>query len=132
MTSLATLVASSSISSGREYTIGDLAREFRVTHRTLRFYEDRGLVTPRRQGTARFYSHRDRARLSKVLKAKQLGFTLTEIKVMVASEESASEPISLPLSTVEEQISHLERQHLEIEAALAELRTLRASLTHAA
>jgi DNA-binding transcriptional MerR regulator len=80
-----------------------VAREFSVSLRTLRFYEDRGLVTPRCQSTARFYSNRDRARLSKMLKAKQLGFTLSEIKAMVASEERGSEPISLPLATVEEQ-----------------------------
>jgi DNA-binding transcriptional MerR regulator len=132
MTSLTTLVASTTISSTREYTIGDLSREFSVSLRTLRFYEDRGLVTPRRQGTARFYSNRDRARLSKILKAKQLGFTLSEIKAMVASEASGSEPISLPLCTVEEQISHLEKQRREVEAALAELRTPKAGLVQAA
>ena len=60
------------------YTIGDLAREFGVTLRTLRFYEDRGLLSPRRDGTARIYDPRDRERLSVILKGKQLGFTLTE------------------------------------------------------
>jgi len=70
------------------YTIGDLAREFGVTLRTLRFYEDRGLLSPRRDGTARIYDPRDRERLSVILKGKQLGFTLTEIRAMVAEERS--------------------------------------------
>ena len=72
----------------KTYTIGDLAREFGVTLRTLRFYEDRGLLSPRREGTARIYDARDRSRLSVILKGKQLGFTLTEIRAMVAEERA--------------------------------------------
>ena len=76
------------------YTIGDLAREFGVTLRTLRFYEDRGLLSPRRDGTARIYDARDRERLSVILKGKQLGFTLTEIRAMVAEQNSGKrEPV---------------------------------------
>src|SRR5688572_31470451 len=75
--------------SGKLYTIGDLAREFGVTLRTLRFYEDRGLLSPRRDGTARIYSARDRDRLSVILKGKQLGFTLTEIRAMLAEDRVA-------------------------------------------
>src|SRR4051794_17199599 len=89
------------------YTIGDLAREFSVTLRTLRFYEDRGLLSPRRDGTARIYDARDRERLSVILKGKQLGFTLTEIRAMLAEERSAKGQamnLKLSLDQVEDQI----------------------------
>ena len=117
------------------YTIGDLAREFGVTLRTLRFYEDRGLLAPRRDGTARIYDPRDRERLSVILKGKQLGFTLTEIRAMVAEERSGGGPgmnLKLSLDQIEDQIQHLEQQKKEIEAALAELQTRRAGLAAAA
>ncbi|MEZ0167209.1 MerR family transcriptional regulator [Microvirga sp. TS319] len=117
------------------YTIGDLAREFSVTLRTLRFYEDRGLLSPRRDGTARIYDSRDRERLSVILKGKQLGFTLTEIRAMLAEERSVNGPalnLRLSLDQVEDQIRHLEQQKAEIEEALEELRTRRSSLAIAA
>ncbi len=117
------------------YTIGDLAREFGVTLRTLRFYEDRGLLSPRRDGTARIYDARDRERLSVILKGKQLGFTLTEIRAMVAEERSGNKPamnLKLSLEQVEDQIRHLEQQNSEIEEALAELRARRAGMVAAA
>ena len=117
------------------YTIGDLAREFGVTLRTLRFYEDRGLLSPRRDGTARIYDARDRDRLSVILKGKQLGFTLTEIRAMVAEERSGNGPalnLKLSLEQVEDQIRHLEQQKSEIEEALAELKARRASMAAAA
>ncbi|QRM28758.1 MerR family DNA-binding transcriptional regulator [Microvirga sp. VF16] len=117
------------------YTIGDLAREFGVTLRTLRFYEDRGLLAPRRDGTARIYDVRDRERLSVILKGKQLGFTLTEIRAMVAEERSgngAAMNLKLSLDQIEDQIRHLEQQKVEIEEALAELQSRRAGLAAAA
>ena len=119
----------------KSYTIGDLAREFGVTLRTLRFYEDRGLLSPRRDGTARIYDARDRDRLSVILKGKQLGFTLTEIRAMVAEERSANGPalnLKLSLDQIEDQIRHLEQQKVEIEQALAELHARRSSLAEAA
>jgi len=117
------------------FTIGDLAREFGVTLRTLRFYEDRGLLSPRRDGTARIYDARDRERLSVILKGKQLGFTLTEIRAMLAEERSGNGPamnLRLSLDQVEDQIRHLEQQKLEIEEALEELKARRATLAVAA
>ncbi|KFG67078.1 MerR family DNA-binding transcriptional regulator [Microvirga sp. BSC39] len=119
----------------KQYTIGDLAREFGVTLRTLRFYEDRGLLSPRRDGTARIYDARDRERLSVILKGKQLGFTLTEIRAMLAEERSGNGPamnLKLSLEQVEDQIQHLEQQKKEIEEALAELQARRAGLAAAA
>jgi DNA-binding transcriptional MerR regulator len=117
------------------FTIGDLAREFGVTLRTLRFYEDRGLLSPRRDGTARIYDARDRDRLSVILKGKQLGFTLTEIRAMLAEERSAEGPamnLKLSVDQIEDQIRHLEQQKAEIEEALEELKSRRAGLAVAA
>ncbi len=119
----------------KSYTIGDLAREFGVTLRTLRFYEDRGLLSPRREGTARIYDARDRDRLSVILKGKQLGFTLTEIRAMLAEERSgngAAMNLKLSLDQIEDQIRHLEQQKNEIEEALAELHARRAGVAVAA
>jgi DNA-binding transcriptional MerR regulator len=121
-----------SVASTKTYTIGDLAREFGVTLRTLRFYEDRGLLTPRREGLARIYDARDRARLSVILKGKQLGFTLTEIRAMLAEEnleaETGTSDLKLSLAQVEDQLVHLEAQKAEIERAIAELRAHRETL----
>src|SRR5262245_44552528 len=63
-----------------EFTIGELAKEFGVTLRTLRFYENKRLLSPRREGLARLYSKADRDRLALILKGKKLGFTLSEIR----------------------------------------------------
>ena len=93
----------------RMFTIGDLAREFSVSLRTLRFYEDRGLLSPKRQGTMRLYGTRDRVRLSMILKGKQLGFTLGEISAMLASDEVARGTpgeLKLSLEQIKDQISH--------------------------
>ena len=71
-------------SAGRNvFTIGDLAREFDVTLRALRFYEDKGLLTPRRQGLQRLYDRRDRKRLKLILMGKRVGFSLGEIREML-------------------------------------------------
>jgi len=100
-------------------TIGDLAREFNITARALRFYEKRGLISPRRHGPTRTYSQTD-------LQSKKLGFTLAEISQMLAGQEGRPPASSLPLSRQKcvEQIRLLERQKREIEAGLAELRRL--------
>ena len=66
--------------SDKLYSVAELAKELDITTRTLRFYEDRGLIAPQRVGTARIYSRRDRARMIMILRGKRLGFTLREIK----------------------------------------------------
>jgi DNA-binding transcriptional MerR regulator len=108
----------------RAWTIGDMAREFQVSLGTLRFYEDRALLHPRRRGTTRLYSGGDRVHLRMILKAKQLGFTLTEIREILAHDRS-SEDLNLPPDQVAAQIRHLERQLSKLETALAELRLAR-------
>jgi DNA-binding transcriptional MerR regulator len=103
------------------FTIGDLAREFGVTLRTLRFYEDRGLISPRRSGMTRLYNEKARARLALILKGKHLGFTLTEIRAMLESEEGGGD-LKLTPEQIVEQIAHLEQQKIDIDKAIAELR----------
>jgi DNA-binding transcriptional MerR regulator len=107
-----------------EATIGEVAREFAVSLRTLRFYEDRGLLQPRRDGANRFYSAADRSRLRAILKGKQLGFTLTEIRALIGAERGGDGDIEERLDSqqIADQIGMLERQRSEIETALARLR----------
>ena len=105
--------------------IGAIAREFGVSLRTLRFYEDKALLKPLRQGTTRLYTAEDRARLAVILKGKALGFTLREIREMVRRAEAGEDPrpeLGLSPEQVRGQIAHLEGQKAEIEAALARLR----------
>ena len=108
----------------KTYLIGDLAREFGVSLRTLRFYESRGMLSPRRDGTARLYDERDRERLAAILDGKRLGFTLTEIRDMLADKrrDGTKAKLALSLPEIEDQIEHLEAQKAQIEDALRELR----------
>ncbi len=62
------------------YSISELSEQFDITARTIRFYEDQGLISPRREGTRRIYDERDRVRMKLILRAKRLGFTLSEIR----------------------------------------------------
>lgn len=120
------------------FTISDLARDFGVTLRTLRFYEARGLLSPARSGMTRIYSGRDRARLALILKGKQLGFTLVEIRAMLAQEEgkgTAPEEktasvggLQLTRAQIGEQLELLRGQRSEIETAIAELEATLARL----
>lgn len=105
------------------HTIGDLARDFGVTLRALRFYEDKGLLSPRREGLSRLYSAKDRDRLALILKGKRLGFTLGEIRGLIAAHEGTlGEGLALTRERCLSQLGQLERQRAEIEAAIAELR----------
>lgn len=111
------------------FTISDLARDFGVTLRTLRFYESRGLIAPARSGMTRIYSSRDRARLALILKGKQLGFTLVEIRAMLANEDKKGAEggaasvggLQLSREQVLEQLELLRTQRSEIDDAIAEL-----------
>src|SRR5437588_5342280 len=113
------------------FTIGELSREFGVTLRALRFYENKGLISPQREGLSRLYSQGDRTRLALILKGKKLGFTLGEIRQMIATEEATTDRDALMLSQEKclEQIGLLERQKSEIEEGLRELRQIYASLS---
>jgi DNA-binding transcriptional MerR regulator len=112
-----------------EFSIGELAKEFGITLRALRFYENRGLMAPRRAGSTRFYSRADRDRLALILNGKKLGFTLTEIAALVADRsERHGRALKLSQEKCLKQIARLEQQRAEIEAGLVELRKIAASL----
>jgi len=109
-----------------EFTINELAKEFALTHRALRFYESRGLLRPRREGRRRLFSQADRDRLALVIKGKKLGFTLTEISQMIDAEAGRATEHGLKLTAEKcvEQIAHFERQIVEAQDALKELRRI--------
>jgi DNA-binding transcriptional MerR regulator len=116
---------------GREMTIGEMARAYGVTLRTLRFYEDRNLLKPRRAGNARFYGGVDRARLAMILKGKQLGFTLTEIAELIGADDGAARSEfeeRLQPEQIVDQLDHLERQRREIDDAIVLLKATRERL----
>lgn len=106
------------------FSIGQLAREFQVTLRTLRFYEDRGLVSPKRDGMTRIYSRRDRARLKLVLMGKKVGFSLTEICEMLDLydlKDGQVVQLRFALKRFQEQVDVLKDQRNDIEQAIEEL-----------
>jgi DNA-binding transcriptional MerR regulator len=111
-----------------EFSINELAREFALTHRALRFYESRGLLSPQRDGRRRIFTRADRERLLVILKGKKLGFTLTEISEMVEAQAGRATQHGLKLTSEKcmEQIAHFERQIAEATEALAELRRIQA------
>lgn len=107
-----------------EFTIRDLAAEFDVTARTLRFYEQKGLLAPRRRGAARIYSATDRARLLLILRGKRVGFSLDEIREMLELEAiTRRDPDALnqTLARFRMRIEALKTQREDIDAAITEL-----------
>jgi DNA-binding transcriptional MerR regulator len=118
-----------------EMTISQMSRLFGVSLRTLRFYEDRGLIKPRREGNARYYRATDRIRMEMILKGKKLGFTLTEIQDLIGAKgttETADLEDQLNPQQIVTQISHLERQRSEIEGAIERLRATQSRLAQVA
>jgi DNA-binding transcriptional MerR regulator len=106
------------------FSISDLCAEFGVTARALRFYEDEGLISPERRGTARIYSHRDRARLAWILRGKRVGFSLGEIREMIDLYDigdGRSTQRQVTLERCLERIQTLEHQKHDIDAHIAEL-----------
>jgi DNA-binding transcriptional MerR regulator len=117
-------------SEGALLTISEVASQHGVTPRALRFYESRGLLTPRREGRSRYYASRDIDRLMLILKAKKLGFTLTEIIEMVQAGEGAnSGALKLTSAKCLQQIEVMQRQLEEAEEAIKELRRIQALLS---
>jgi DNA-binding transcriptional MerR regulator len=109
---------------GATYSISDLAREFALTTRAIRFYEDCGLVTPRRNGRARVYGERERVRIKLILRGKRLGLALSEIRELldlyeVARNERAQ--ISKFLVLLADRRARLFQQKEDIDAVLAEI-----------
>jgi DNA-binding transcriptional MerR regulator len=109
------------------YTIAELAREFDITARAIRFYEDQGLLSPSREGVGgrnRVYTPRDRTRLKLTLRGKRLGLTLSEIKSIIDMYESPKDTVAQIdrfLSVLSHQRATLEQQRDDIEMSLAEI-----------
>ena len=107
------------------YSISDLAHEFDVTLRAIRFYEDEGLLTPRREGSRRIYSKRDYVRLKLVLRGKRLGLSLAQVREMFDLYDSAKDErpqLEKFLAALGVRREQLERQRTEIDEELAEIR----------
>jgi DNA-binding transcriptional MerR regulator len=105
------------------YTIAELAREFALTPRAIRYYEDQGLIAPARAGVQRVYTKRDRIRLKLTLRGKRLGLSLAEIRELIDMYDTAPESTQLArlLEVLARQRAKLEQQREDIEAVLAEL-----------
>jgi len=111
------------------FSIADLAGEFGITTRTIRYYEDEGLISPSRQGQRRVYSPRDRVRLKLIMRGKRLGFSLKEVREMVDmydADNSEVAQLSLFLEKIKERRTALLRQREDIETILDELDRLEA------
>lgn len=107
------------------YSIAELAREFELTPRAIRYYEDQGLITPARAGVQRVYTKRDRTRLKLTLRGKRLGLSLAEIRELIDMYDSAPESSQLArlLEVLARQRAKLAQQREDIEAVLGELDT---------
>jgi DNA-binding transcriptional MerR regulator len=109
-----------------EFSISDLAREFDVTPRAIRFYEDQGLLAPRRDGQRRIYTPRDRTRLKLTLRGKRLGLSLSEIRELIDMYEPGRDErpqLERFLSVLETHKASLLQQRADLEAQLSELQT---------
>ncbi len=109
----------------RIYTIRDLAKEFGITSRTLRHYEDEGLLAPERRGTQRIYSQRDRARLTLILRGRRVGFTLAEINEILdlyQGGDGGEAQLQHSRKKFAERVAILERQRKDIDESIAELK----------
>jgi len=113
------------------FGIAELCLEFGITLRALRFYEDKGLLTPRRINGARVYTRRDRARLALILRAKAIGSALSEIKHYLDlygdHGEGRVQQINYVIGRTDSAIAELEKKRAQIDETLAELRVINAS-----
>lgn len=106
------------------YSVTELARELGVTPRTIRFYEDQGLILPQRAGTTRVYTHRDRARMILILRGKRLGFSLKDIKEFLdlyVVDTTQVEQLRVLVNKVRGRIAQLEDQLQAVQTSLEEL-----------
>lgn len=111
----------------RFYTVPELADDLGITPRTIRFYEQKGLLNPQRAGTTRVYTRQDRAKLLLILRGKRLGFSLKEIADyldLYGADPTQTEQIKMLLDRVRERISDLEEQRQALDVTLDELRDI--------
>ena len=121
----------------RTWSIREVTDDFDVTHRTVRHYEDLGLISPERRGTTRVYRRRDRTRLALILRGKRLGFPLEEIRTIIDLYDrprGKASQLEDVLGQIDERRADLEQRRRDLEDALAELsefeRRCRADLDH--
>ena len=109
------------------FAIADLAREFDISTRTIRFYEAKGLLTPERVGGARIFRRRDRARLILILRGKRLGFSLRDISdyLSLYDAQSQSAQVALLVDKVDDRLALLESQLADLKTTISELREIR-------
>jgi DNA-binding transcriptional MerR regulator len=119
---------------GQFYSVTQLGLNLGVSARTIRFYEDKGLISPRRAGNNRVYTLRDRARMILILRGKKLGFTLREIKEyldLYDADPTHAKQMRLLLKGVRSRILQLEDQRIALDEALGELREVEAQAHNA-
>lgn len=111
--------------SNSEYMrIGDMARAFGVTLRALRFYEDKGLIAPKREGSTRLYTRRDRARMKLILLGRKVGFSLRDVKQILDLYDphgSNVKQLRLTLDKSEKQLARLQKQRASLDEAIGDL-----------
>ncbi|MDQ6437407.1 MerR family DNA-binding transcriptional regulator [Mesorhizobium sp. LHD-90] len=109
------------------FKIGEMAKVFGVTLRTLRFYEDKGLLHPKREGSTRLYTRRDRARLKLILLGRKIGFSLRDVKQMIDLYDpsgSNAKQLRMTLDKSEKQLGRLQKQRAALDEAIDELGSL--------
>ena len=110
------------------FAIADLAREFGISTRAIRFYESKGLLNPERVGSTRVFRRRDRARLILILRGKRLGFSLRDISDYLSlydADRTHTAQVKLLLDKVDERMEQLVRQRTDLETTIAELREIK-------
>jgi DNA-binding transcriptional MerR regulator len=108
------------------FSIADLAKEFGISTRAIRFYETKGLLSPERLGATRIFRRRDRARLILILRGKRLGFSLRDISdYLTLYDADRTQQVNLLADKVDERIALLERQRDDLETTISELREIR-------
>lgn len=118
-------MANASEISGEYLRIGEMSKQFDVTLRTLRFYEDKGLLSPVRDGSTRLYTHRDVARLKLILFGRRVGFSLREVKQILDLYDPAGanvRQVKVALDKSERQLARLVKQKAALEEAIGELK----------
>jgi DNA-binding transcriptional MerR regulator len=108
------------------FSIADLAKEFDISTRAIRFYEAKGLLAPERLGATRIFRRRDRARLILILRGKRLGFSLRDISDYLSLYDAdRNEQVNLLVAKVEDRLALLERQRDDLETTISELREIK-------
>ncbi len=110
------------------FVIADLAREFGISTRAIRFYETKGLLNPERVGSTRVFRRRDRARLILILRGKRLGFSLRDISEYLSlyeADRTQRAQVNLLIDMVDRRVAMLEQQLADLQTTIAELREIR-------